>query len=72
LLQQQTKIKKPKKTKKMKKGILAGLLGVFALGMVSCGGGHTCDAYRSADYSKYKAEQTQKIEMIQALTEQTK
>ncbi|MEX1002768.1 MAG: hypothetical protein WDZ35_11690 [Crocinitomicaceae bacterium] len=56
----------------MKKVILGGLLGVFALGMTSCGGGHTCDAYRQADYSKYKAEQNQKIELIQSLTEAKK
>lgn len=56
----------------MKKFILGGLLGVFALGMTSCGGGHTCDAYRESDYSKYKKEQNQKVEMIQALTEAQK
>ncbi|MBK7128883.1 MAG: hypothetical protein IPM74_02740 [Crocinitomicaceae bacterium] len=47
----------------MKKVILAGIAGVFVLGMTSCGGGHTCDAYRKADYTKYKAEQTKKIEL---------
>lgn len=56
----------------MKKVIIAGLLGVFAIGMTSCGGGHTCDAYRQADYTKYKANQTQKIEMVQTLSESTK
>ncbi|MEO9531137.1 MAG: hypothetical protein ABJG68_12565 [Crocinitomicaceae bacterium] len=56
----------------MRKVVIAGLLGVFAIGMVSCGGGHTCDAYRKADYSEYKKEQNQKVEMIQELTEQTK
>lgn len=47
----------------MKKFILAGIAGVFVLGMTSCGGGHKCDAYRSVDYSKYKAEQSKKIEI---------
>lgn len=51
----------------MKKLMLAGLLGVFALGMTSCGGGHVCDAYRSSDYTKYKADHNKKIEMVQAL-----
>jgi hypothetical protein len=53
----------------MRKVIIAGLFGVFALGMTSCGAGHTCDAYRKADYSKYKVDHNQKIEMIQTLTE---
>jgi hypothetical protein len=45
----------------MKKVILLGTLGVFALGIVSCGGGHSCDAYRKADYTKYKAKKDVKI-----------
>lgn len=64
--------KKPKKNRDMRKVVLGALLGVFAIGMVSCGGGHTCDAYRQADYSEYKKEQNQRIEMVQELTEQTK
>jgi len=44
----------------MKKIVLTGIVGVFALGMVSCGSGHTCDAYRKADYTKYKNEQSSK------------
>ena len=49
----------------MKKALLAGVVGVFALGMLSCGGGHGgCDAYRKSDYTKYKAEKTQQIELI--------
>jgi hypothetical protein len=67
-----TKIIKPKKTIKMRKVLIAGILGVFALGMTSCGGGHTCDAYRTSDYTKYKADHSQKVEMIQELTESTK
>lgn len=67
-----TKIIKTEKDRKMKKVLVAGILGVFALGMTSCGGGHTCDAYRTSDYSTYKKEQAQKMEMIQELTEQTK
>ena len=56
----------------MKKLLVTGLFGAFALIMTSCGGGHTCDAYRASDYTKYKADQTQKIEMIQKLSEVTK
>jgi hypothetical protein len=56
----------------MRKVLIAGLLGIFAIGMVSCGGGHTCDAYRTSDYTKYKANQKAKIEMIQELSETTK
>ena len=47
----------------MKKVVLTGIVGVFALAMTSCGGGHSCDAYRKADYTKYKTEQTKKIEL---------
>lgn len=48
----------------MKKVVLTGIVGAFVLGMASCGGGgHTCDAYRKADYTKYKAEQSKKIEL---------
>lgn len=53
----------------MKKVIIAGILGIFALGMASCGSGHSCDAYRTVDYTKYKKEQNAKIEMIQELSE---
>ena len=50
----------------MKKVLLAGLAGVFTLGMMSCGGGHgACDAYRKADYAKYKDQKTQKIQIIE-------
>lgn len=56
----------------MRKVLLAGLFGVFALGMGSCGAGHTCDAYRASDYTKYKADQNKKIEMVQSLTESQK
>tara|TARA_B110000046_G_C13003612_1_gene403315 strand:+ start:2218 stop:2397 length:180 start_codon:yes stop_codon:yes gene_type:complete len=48
----------------MKKAVVAGVVGVFALGVVSCGGGHGgCDAYRKADYTKYKEVKTQQIEL---------
>ena len=41
----------------MKRIVLTGIVGVFLLGMASCGGGgHTCDAYRTSDYTKYKSE----------------
>lgn len=67
-----TKIIKPKKTFKMRKLLFAGLFGIFALGMGSCGAGHTCDAYRSADYTKYKADHNKKIELVQSLIEAQK
>jgi hypothetical protein len=47
----------------MKKVVLTGFVGVFVLALTSCGGGHTCDAYRKADYTKFKAEQSKKIEL---------
>ncbi|MFT5823814.1 MAG: hypothetical protein ACI8ZM_005077 [Crocinitomix sp.] len=48
----------------MKKALIAGVVGVFALGMLSCGGGGgSCDAYRKADYTKYKEAKTQQIEL---------
>jgi hypothetical protein len=57
----------------MKKLLAIGALAFFSLTFTSCGGGHICDAYGGqADYSSYKAEQIQKIEMVQVLTEQTK
>ncbi|MGB1103476.1 MAG: hypothetical protein ACPG21_07595 [Crocinitomicaceae bacterium] len=50
----------------MKKVLLAGLAGVFTLGMMSCGDGHgACDAYRKSDYAKYKQQKTQKIQIIE-------
>ena len=46
----------------MRKLILAGAVGVVGLLTVSCGGGgHSCDAYRTADYSKYKAKKEIKV-----------
>lgn len=60
-----TKKSKTEKNLSMKKAVLAGVVGVFALGMLSCGGGHGgCDAYRKSDYTKYKEQKTQKIELI--------
>ncbi|MCH2235112.1 MAG: hypothetical protein MK078_12740 [Crocinitomicaceae bacterium] len=44
----------------MKKLLIAGVLGVFVLGAASCGGGHTCDAYRTSDYTKYKTEKAER------------
>lgn len=55
----------------MKKLVIAGFLGVFALGMFSCGHG-TCDAYNKTDYTKYKKEHNQKVQMIQELSETQK
>ena len=49
----------------MKKVILIGALGVFAIGAASCGGGgHSCDAYRKADYSKYKVKKDIKVKQV--------
>ena len=48
----------------MKKIVLTGIVGVFILGLSSCGGGHTCDAYRKADVTKYKAEKSQKMDPV--------
>lgn len=57
----------------MKKLLIAGVIGVFALGVLSCGGGRgTCDAYREADFSKYKAEKTKKIELSNFVTLKSK
>ncbi|MCG8576281.1 MAG: hypothetical protein MI810_15435 [Flavobacteriales bacterium] len=47
----------------MKKVLIAGFLGIFALGVVSCGHG-TCDAYKKSDYSKYKSEKSKKVEVV--------
>lgn len=44
-----------------KAAVILGLgLGIL---VSSCGGGHVCDAYNSSDYTKYKAEQSKKIEL---------
>ena len=43
----------------MRKLILAGAVAILT---VSCGGGgHSCDAYRTADYSKYKVKKECKV-----------
>jgi hypothetical protein len=48
----------------MKKAVISGVVGVFALGMLSCGGGGgSCDAYRASDYTKYKEVKTQQIQL---------
>ena len=48
----------------MKRIVLTGIVGVFLLGMASCGGGgHTCDAYRTSDYTKYKSEKAQQVDI---------
>ena len=36
----------------MKKIIIGSSVVMLFLATVSCGGGHTCDAYRKADYTK--------------------
>ncbi|UKN03031.1 hypothetical protein K6119_05815 [Paracrocinitomix mangrovi] len=55
----------------MKKALLVSVLGVFALGMFSCGHS-SCDAYRTTDYTKYKKEQNQKIQLLEDLTKTRK
>lgn len=58
LLYNNKELNKPK----MKKVLMIGALGVFAIAATSCGGGgHSCDAYRKADYSKYKAKKDIKV-----------
>ncbi len=53
----------------MKKAFLAGVLGAFALGIVSCGGGHgSCDAYRKSDYTKYKEVKSQEMGFAKIFT----
>ena len=55
----------------MKKVFVAGVAAVFGLGLFSCGHG-VCDAYNESDYSQYKKEHNQKVEMIQNLSEAQK
>ena len=52
----------------MKKVFVAATVGIFALGMFSCGHG-VCDAYNKADYTEYKKEQNKKVEVLQNLSE---
>lgn len=47
----------------MSKLILIGIAAGLLIGMSSCGGGHLCEAYKKADYTKYKVEQSKKIEL---------
>jgi len=42
----------------MKRAIIGSSVILLLLATVSCGGGHTCDAYRKADYTK---KQTKKV-----------
>lgn len=55
----------------MKKLFLGGVIGLFVLGFTGCGHG-ACDAYNKSDYSKYKVEHNQKMQMVQELTEAQK
>lgn len=49
----------------MKKVLLVAVVGVLAIASTSCGGGgHSCDAYRKADYTKYKAKKDIKMNPI--------
>jgi hypothetical protein len=53
----------------MKKGLIAGVVGVLAVLATSCGGGHgTCDAYRTSDYTKYKAQKNLTKEFKEIIT----
>lgn len=57
----------------MKKVVLAGVVGAVALLFVSCGGGHgSCDAYRKSDYTKYKADKTLKMEVVDFIKSKNK
>lgn len=40
----------------MKKILVGGALALMVLATTSCGGGHTCDAYRKADFSKKQSK----------------
>ncbi|MDX1349227.1 MAG: hypothetical protein R3279_03205 [Putridiphycobacter sp.] len=40
----------------MKKVLLGGAIALLVLASTSCGGSHTCDAYRKADYSKKQSK----------------
>jgi len=52
----------------MKKVIILGAIGMISIVATSCGGGgHSCDAYRKADYTKYKAKKDIKIKSISIL-----
>jgi hypothetical protein len=49
----------------MKKVLLLSALGVMAIAATSCGGGgHSCDAYRKADYTNHKAKKDIKTKVI--------
>lgn len=57
------KTKKPKQ-KIMKKALIGTLAAGMMVVLASCGGGgHNCDAYNKADYTKYKADQSKKVEL---------
>jgi len=56
----------------MRKLILTGIVSAFVLGMTSCGGHNLCDAYKTADYTKYKTDQSKKIEVNINLTNRNK
>jgi hypothetical protein len=49
----------------MRKVITLSALGIIALAVTSCGGGgHSCDAYRKADYTNHKAKKDIKTKVI--------
>jgi hypothetical protein len=49
----------------MRKVITLSALGIIALAATSCGGGgHSCDAYRKADYTNHKAKKDIKTKVI--------
>jgi len=40
----------------MKKVLIGGAIAILVIGSTSCGGSHTCDAYRKADFSKKQSK----------------
>lgn len=56
----------------MKKVISGTVAGFLFVALTSCGGGHVCDAYNKADYTKYKTEQSKKISLNSEKQQTTK
>jgi len=56
----------------MKKTLITGVIAACVVALTSCGGGHTCDAYRTSDYTKYKADMSKKVELNKAGDTKTK
>lgn len=57
----------------MKKVLGTTLLGLFVLALTSCGGRHICDAYGGqADMTKIKKEHSEKMALVQEMSEAQK